>query len=51
MFAKKNSERFAIVYRDLNTFVLTNGIFTEAERNAMIRNPNIWIYTIRELGA
>lgn len=51
MFNKKNNKRFAIVYRNLDTFVLTSGIFGQAELDAMANNPCIWVYAVRELGA
>lgn len=49
MFNKKNSKRYAIVYRNVGVFAINNGIFTEAEKNAMVDNDNVQIYTIREL--
>ena len=46
----KNIKKFSIVYRNLNTFVLTNGIFAQEELDALSENPKILIYAVRELG-
>ena len=49
MFNKKNTKRFAIVYRVCGEFAIKNGIYSDTERVAMVDNDNVQIYAIREL--